>query len=95
VVADHERIPLQLRPLGDWTTTLTAMPTVGTTAAPTLELVEWVARRPRTYAEAMEAWSSHCPRLTVWEDAVIDGLVRIERSMVVLTPRGRAALEPR
>jgi len=31
----------------------------------------------------------------VWEDAVIDGLVRIERSMVVLTPRGRAALESR
>jgi hypothetical protein len=63
------------------------------TPAPTLELVDWVARRPRTYAEAVEAWRSHCPRLTVWEDAVIDGLIRIERSMVVLTPLGRAALE--
>jgi hypothetical protein len=43
----------------------------------------------------MEAWSSHCPRLTVWEDAVIEGLVRIERSMVVLTPLGSAALGSR
>jgi hypothetical protein len=65
------------------------------TPAPTLELVDWVARQPRTYAEAMEAWRSHCPRLTVWEDAVIDGLIRIERSMVVLTPLGRAALDSR
>jgi hypothetical protein len=76
-------------------TILKAMPAVASTAAPTLELVEWVARRPRTYAETMEAWSSHCPRLTVWEDAVIEGLVRIERSMVVLTPLGRAALGSR
>jgi hypothetical protein len=68
---------------------------IAVTPAPTLELVDWVARRPRTYAEAMEAWRSHCPRLTVWEDAVIDGLIRIERSMVVLTPLGRAALDSR
>ncbi len=65
----------------------------------TLELVAWVARRPRTYSEAMEAWGSHCPRLTAWEDALLDGLIRVERaggtargSVVVVTARGRAAL---
>lgn len=62
-----------------------------------LEFLGWVASRPRTYAEAMEAWRSHCPRHTVWEDALIGGLIRIERdgtgqSMVTLAPQGRAQL---
>ncbi len=35
-----------------------------------LDFVEWVANRPRTYAEAMEAWRTSCPRLTIWEDSV-------------------------
>jgi hypothetical protein len=30
-------------------------------SAPTLELLAWIAARPRTYAEAMEAWRSDCP----------------------------------
>jgi len=65
--------------------------------APTVELLAWLEAKPRTYDETIEAWHSHCPRLTVWEDAVIDGLARIERSAgggssVVLTDRGRAAL---
>ena len=34
-----------------------------------LDLVEWVAREPRTYADVIEAWRTSCPRLTVWEDA--------------------------
>jgi hypothetical protein len=63
--------------------------------APTLELLEWVALHPRTYAETMEAWRSHCPRLTVWEDAVGAGLVRVERSSVVLGAAGEAALTGR
>lgn len=42
-----------------------------------LDLVEWLERRPRSYAEAMEAWRTSCPRLTVWEDAVDGGLVAI------------------
>lgn len=42
-----------------------------------LDLVEWVAREPRTYTEVMDAWRTSCPRLTVWEDAVERGyLVR-------------------
>lgn len=43
------------------------------------ELLAWVARRPRTYAETMDAWRSTCPRLTAWEDALLAGLVRVER----------------
>ena len=64
------------------------------------EFLAWVAARRRTYAEAMEAWRSSCPRFTVWEDALGDGLVRVERggttlseAEVSLTARGRAALD--
>ena len=34
-----------------------------------LDFLEWVAARPRPYAEVMDAWRTSCPRLTVWEDA--------------------------
>lgn len=40
-----------------------------------LDLVEWVAARPRAYADVMDAWRTSCPRLPVWEDAVDRGLV--------------------
>jgi len=40
-----------------------------------LDLVEWIAKRPRPYGEVMEAWRTSCPRLTIWEDAVDRGLV--------------------
>lgn len=39
------------------------------------DLVEWVAKSPRTYAEVIEVWRTSCPRLTVWEDAADRGLV--------------------
>jgi hypothetical protein len=67
----------------------------------TLQLVTWVAERPRTYGEAMDAWKTTCPRMPVWEDAVSDGLVRVEgegamcERSVKLTPRGRALLNGR
>jgi len=67
----------------------------------TLEFLTWIARRPRTYAEAMEAWRSNCPRQSVWEDALIDGLIQVENgasmndSYVLLTPRGEAAISSR
>jgi hypothetical protein len=60
-----------------------------------LEFLAWVEIRPRTYAETMEAWRSSCPRHPVWDDALTEGLVGIEtaetmdRSLVVLTPRGK------
>ena len=40
-----------------------------------LDMVEWVAKEPRSYSEALEAWRTSCPRLTVWEDAIDRGLV--------------------
>ena len=66
----------------------------------TVELLAWIARRPRSYPEAIEAWRSNCPRHAVWDDAVSDGLIRIERdggaargSQVALTARGAALLD--
>ena len=35
-----------------------------------LDLLEWVAKEPRTYRQTMEAWRTSCPRLAVWEEAV-------------------------
>jgi hypothetical protein len=64
----------------------------------TLQLLGWIASKPRNYSETMEAWHSTCPRMTIWEDAVSEGLVALEGRaamrdrMVVLTTRGRAAL---
>lgn len=40
-----------------------------------LDLVEWLASRPRPYEEVMAAWRTSCPRLSIWEDAVDNGLV--------------------
>lgn len=62
-----------------------------------LDLVEWVAREPRTYAEVMDAWRTSCPRLTVWEDAVDRGfLVRgcgsATQSLVTVAASGLAFL---
>ena len=62
-----------------------------------LDLVAWVAERPRPYAEVMDAWRTSCPRLPVWEDAVDRGLVRrIARhgsgAVVEATPAGLAKL---
>ncbi len=41
-----------------------------------LDLVEWIAREPRLYAEVIETWRTSCPRLTIWEDAVDRGFGR-------------------
>lgn len=58
-------------------------------AAPTVQLLAWIAERSRSYAETIEVWKTSCPRLAVWEDALADGLVRVERGCVVLTAAGR------
>lgn len=42
------------------------------------DLVEWIAKEPRSYAQTMEAWRTSCPRLPVWEEAVDRGLVARE-----------------
>jgi hypothetical protein len=67
-------------------------------AALTMQLLAWVAQRPRTYAETMDAWRTTCPRLAVWEEALDRGLVQVagggtmRGSAVTLTGRGRATL---
>ena len=69
-----------------------------TVSLSTLEFLTWVSIRPRTYGDAMESWRSTCPRLSIWEDALADGLIQIEngaamdQSAVTLTARGRALL---
>lgn len=64
-----------------------------------LDLVEWLEHRPRSYAEAIEAWRTSCPRLTVWEDAREQGLIacvgRDGALAVVATPHGRERLAAR
>ncbi len=65
-----------------------------------LELLAWVARGGRTYAEAMEVWQTSCPRHSVWEDVLAAALVEVrsnrgapmEQAAVCLTAAGRAAL---
>jgi hypothetical protein len=61
-------------------------------SAPTLQLLEWLHARPRSYAETIEAWRSSCPRLTIWEDAIAAGLVSVRRGSVVLSAAGEASL---
>jgi hypothetical protein len=61
----------------------------------TLQLLEWIDERQRSYAETMDAWRSSCPRLTVWEDAVADGLVAVRDGSVVVTARGRELVQRR
>jgi hypothetical protein len=62
-----------------------------------LDLVQWIAREPRTYAEVIDAWKTSCPRLTVWEDAIDQGFVTRKNigargTIVVVTAAGRALL---
>jgi hypothetical protein len=65
---------------------------MATLTASTAQLLGWVAETPRTYAETIERWQTHCPRLAIWEDALADGLVRVVRGSVQLTSTGRLAL---
>jgi hypothetical protein len=61
-----------------------------------VQFLTWVTDRPRTYTETMDAWRSTCPRLSVWEDAILDGLVALGKGAkrpVTLTPRGASVLQ--
>jgi hypothetical protein len=49
------------------------------TRALTVQLVEWLVRQPRSYGEVIDAWKTTCPRLSIWEDACIDGLVDCDK----------------
>ena len=66
----------------------------------TQQFLAWIDEAPRSYADA-EAWRRSCPHLSIWEDAISDGLVRFEngcsmqQSRLTLTTRGRALLKNR
>jgi D-3-phosphoglycerate dehydrogenase len=62
-----------------------------------IQFLQWIADRPRSREDVMDAWRSSCPRFPVWEDARADGLIRQcggdrGEHRVELTERGRAAL---
>jgi hypothetical protein len=71
-------------------------------AAPALtqQFLAWVNEAPRSYADA-EAWRRSCPHLSIWEDAISDGLVRYENgasmreARLILTESGRTLLASR
>ncbi len=62
------------------------------------QFLAWIDEGERSYADA-EAWRRSCPHLSIWEDAISDGLIRFEngssmqQSRLVLTQRGRTLLE--
>jgi D-3-phosphoglycerate dehydrogenase len=64
-----------------------------------LDLLEWLAKRDRSYEDVMGAWRTSCPRLPIWEEANDRGLVRTEEvdglCGVRVSSRGHALLERR
>ena len=54
-----------------------------------LDLLQWLAKRDRSYEEAMDVWRTSCPKLPVWEDATDRCLVAFDgvegRNVVRLT----------
>ena len=59
-----------------------------------LDLLEWIGRESRSYADVIDAWRTSCPRLTVWEDAMDRGFAVREHAkgrevMIRLTATGR------
>ena len=58
----------------------------------TLQMLSWLASRPRTYREAMDAWRTSCPRFSIWEDALADRLI-VAGPVVEVTAEGRAMLD--
>jgi hypothetical protein len=64
------------------------------TRALTRQMLEWIAARPRDRAEVIDAWRTSCPRLSIWEDACIEGLVDHEpgTGKIVVSAAGRQFL---
>ena len=50
----------------------------------TLQFLQWLADSPRTYGEAMDAWRTSCPRLSIWEDALREGLISVESGLCAM-----------
>jgi hypothetical protein len=63
-----------------------------------LQFLAWVESETPTYAQVLDAWQSSCPRLSVWEDVQIAGLVAFDGTgarHVLLTDTGRVRLAER
>jgi len=64
-----------------------------------LDLLEWLSKGVRSYAEGIELWRTSCPRFPDWEDAKDRGFVAQEdlngREIVRVTPAGFAFLQQR
>nr|WP_081421679.1 hypothetical protein [Tardiphaga robiniae] len=63
-----------------------------------LDLLEWIAREPRSYADVLDAWRTSCPRLTVWEDCIDRGFatrlhIAEHSSVVRVTAAGLSFLQ--
>jgi len=59
-----------------------------------LDLLEWIAREPRSHADVIDVWRTSCPLLTVWEDAMDRGFAAREHApgraaIIRLTAAGR------
>jgi hypothetical protein len=65
-----------------------------TTHALTVQLLEWISSKPRTYEETLDAWRTSCPRLSIWEDACIDGLIECAPGgrILAVSPKGKLLL---
>lgn len=62
----------------------------------TAQMLEWIAAKPHAYSEVVDVWRTSCPRLSVWEDACIEGLVDcqpVRNGTVFLTEKGKCYLE--
>ena len=60
------------------------------TVALTRQLLEWLDASPRPYSQVVETWRTTCPRLSIWEDACIDGLIdRDPSGNVIVSEKGR------
>jgi hypothetical protein len=57
----------------------------------TRQMLEWISAQPRDRAEVMAAWRTSCPRLSIWEDAYIGGLIDFEpgTGKVILSSAGK------
>ena len=58
-----------------------------------LDFLEWLGDRSHSYDCVMGVWRTSCPRLTIWEDSLDAGFVRIERGCVSRSAAGRRFLE--
>jgi len=71
----------------------TPLPMETPPSALTLQMLAWIDERPRTYEETMEAWKTSCPRLSIYEDALSDGLIGVATGGITLTEIGKKLLE--